>query len=814
MAMNLQAMLRIKADVQGENNIRRLGNSMQGVEGRVKNLNLALAGLRGGIGGLIGLVGGGVIFTKIFGDTATLQSQAKSLEVLTGSARQASQIIKELQSYGAATPFESTELIETAKRLNAFGVESVRVVDVVKNLGDVAGATGANLSELATAYGQVVAKGRLQGEELLQFQERGVALSEELQKMYKLQGQEFTKALEGGRISAEAVELAIVRLTDAGGKYADGAIAQSDTLNGKFSTLKDNITALSQTIGNILAPAMKAILDYAINIIDTINLAIQTAINGPQEAQTRSAIQSGKLPFGGPEALDRIIGETRRRQLQKQAGPGFLGFGFNTQQFIRLLQQQPEFQQSRALPRPGGSAIPPLLPSRGGDAEAKKAEAAAKRAAAEAERLAERRASLTEKAIALQRQLARTVQDANNAYQGVGANPVEQLLLDRNQAIIESNRTVDDYTISVVELVKEINEAGGSIDIKPFEDLINKLSQVNVDLADKELLQGLKDLLPSLEEYDARIAELKRGKAELTELEKLNAQINLLQLDILAATNPALAEQIRLLRERAGALDSATAAQKKQNESFGTKFKQQLQDAYKSATDLGSQLGGFVTSGIDSLTNAIVELASTGKAAFKELAASALKELGAIFIKYALFKALFAAFPGLSIGMAATGGATGPNSSAPLKKFANGGVMANNVIPLRRYAEGGIARSPQMALYGERGPEAFVPLPDGRNIPVKLDQRSDALNRYKPMGATGTMAAEGDMAAAAGGATPGGSAIDVRYTVERINNVEYVTAEQFQVGLRQAAAQGAQQGERQTLRRLQQSPSTRRRIGV
>lgn len=45
MAMNMDAMLRIKADVQGENNIRRLGNSMQGLQGQVKNTSMAVAGL-------------------------------------------------------------------------------------------------------------------------------------------------------------------------------------------------------------------------------------------------------------------------------------------------------------------------------------------------------------------------------------------------------------------------------------------------------------------------------------------------------------------------------------------------------------------------------------------------------------------------------------------------------------------------------------------------------------------------------------------------------------------------------------------------
>lgn len=56
-------------------------------------------------------------------------------------------------------------------------------------------------------------------------------------------------------------------------------------------------------------------------------------------------------------------------------------------------------------------------------------------------------------------------------------------------------------------------------------------------------------------------------------------------------------------------------------------------------------------------------------------------------------------------------------------EFAGGGVMtAGGPLPLRRYERGGIAHSPQLALFGEgRRPEAYVPLPDGRRIPVRLD---------------------------------------------------------------------------------------------
>ena len=52
--------------------------------------------------------------------------------------------------------------------------------------------------------------------------------------------------------------------------------------------------------------------------------------------------------------------------------------------------------------------------------------------------------------------------------------------------------------------------------------------------------------------------------------------------------------------------------------------------------------------------------------------------------------------------------------------------------------------------------------------------------------------------------------IDVRYSVERINSVDYVTANQLQAGLKQAA----EQGERRAIQKLQMSPGTRRRLGI
>jgi hypothetical protein len=54
--------------------------------------------------------------------------------------------------------------------------------------------------------------------------------------------------------------------------------------------------------------------------------------------------------------------------------------------------------------------------------------------------------------------------------------------------------------------------------------------------------------------------------------------------------------------------------------------------------------------------------------------------------------------------------------------FADGGIMTGRgPLALHRYAWGGIANAPQLAMYGEGStPEAYVPLPDGRSIPVTM----------------------------------------------------------------------------------------------
>ena len=241
---------------EGKNNFDKFGNAGKGASSKVNTLTGTIKKLAAAFA---------LIKTAqfIFVNAADIETQRKSLEVLTGSLSKTNEIIKELQDFGAVTPFKSSELIEQTKRLKAFGFETNELVDTTKRLADVAGATGADLQGIATAFGQIRAKGKLQQEENLQLLERGVDITTELKNITGLQGEAFEKAQRQGKIGADLVNQALINLTNEGGAFFKGASSQATTLNGKLSTLIDSTESLARTIGEQLSPAIKGALDLA-----------------------------------------------------------------------------------------------------------------------------------------------------------------------------------------------------------------------------------------------------------------------------------------------------------------------------------------------------------------------------------------------------------------------------------------------------------------------------------------------------------------------------------------------------------------------
>jgi tape measure domain-containing protein len=501
-------------------------SKLRDVQSQAGATQRAFDGLGAAVGKLAAAFSGIQAVKFVFAKTAELESQTRSLQVLTGSAQKAKQIIQELQQLGAVTPFTSTELVDAAKRLQAFGVEANNVVETTKRLADVSGATGAELQGLVTAYGQVQAKGRLQGEELLQFQERGVALQAELRKMYGLSGDEFQKALEKGRISAKAVEAAIQRLTSAGGKYANGAIAQSDTLNGRLSTLQDGIESLARGIGAALSPAIKAVLNEAIFAINTINQLIATGARarsfGLGQDQRKSILNQAQSEAEKIVNLRRVRDPfERNRQFQQLA----------SQRERDLIEaygiQTGQVKPAAMIPKAQVAATPALLGASGGGGGSNKAAREAERAAEAAAKEADRVSQVIRDRLAegQMMQLRSTIQDQIAAAEMAGN---EQLVIrlkgQEKQLDIEYRYAQLLAQEKDIKAQEAIIYVGNTEQIANQREIQRELNQLQNESARNQIaaLQAQVGLQAQLTEGQKRMEQLRTEFAQLTNLESIS----------------------------------------------------------------------------------------------------------------------------------------------------------------------------------------------------------------------------------------------------------------------------------------------------
>ena len=238
---------------------------------------------------------------------------------------------------------------------------------------------------------------------------------------------------------------------------------------------------------------------------------------------------------------------------------------------------------------------------------------------------------------------------------------------------------------------------------------------------------------------DQQIKEMmitQQGELDLLELEgqKVNMsahQYEMLveakrhEIEVARATADMLPDQAAKYKTVADGIFQARQALEEynyqQSRTFEYGAKQAFQDYIDQATNAADQANKLFSDAFSGMEDALVEFVKTGKLDFSSLVDSILDDLARIVVQQAIMAPLMQA---LGVGGASNAGGL----LGGLFGFADGGIMtADGAVPLRQYARGGIANSPQAAIYGEGSkPEAFVPLPDGRTIPVTLQAAAGA----------------------------------------------------------------------------------------
>jgi len=231
---------------------------------------------------------------------------------------------------------------------------------------------------------------------------------------------------------------------------------------------------------------------------------------------------------------------------------------------------------------------------------------------------------------------------------------------------------------------------------------------------------------------------------------------------------------------------------------FGENMNAKLASFGKTMNDFGSLVGDTIVKAFKGLEDTLVNFVTTGKLQFKSLVQSIIADLARLTIRKGITQPLFNAFS------SALGGALGGGGQAPGGLPAVPDQITQTGFNYAAFATGGFVNKPTNALIGEAGSEYVI----------RSDQMDQAMRRYAK-GARGQSVIDGvGGSEGESGNLVGAGAIDVRFDVQRINAVDYVTAQQFEQGIRSATEQGARKGEQMTLRRLQTSPNTRKRIGV
>lgn len=219
-------------------------------------------------------------FTKLSKSVLELWSNAQQAQIsfttMLWDAKKAEELLSRLSEFARKTPFELSWIRESATQLLAMGVTADEMVPTLKALWDVSAWLNVPLERLALNYGQVLTQWKLTWKELKDFTTAGVPLLDELAKNLWKTKTEIQDMVSAGQIWAQDMVKAFNTMTSEGGKFANLMEAQSNTLQGKWSNLKDWLASIWETIWLAVIPPISDLVGKIWNWIEETWESIKT----------------------------------------------------------------------------------------------------------------------------------------------------------------------------------------------------------------------------------------------------------------------------------------------------------------------------------------------------------------------------------------------------------------------------------------------------------------------------------------------------------------------------------------------------------
>lgn len=244
---------------------KKLGDGFTVLKGTMANL--ASQAISKIVDGFKELVGGAVDYQK------SMEYYTTSFTVMTGSADKASETVKKLADIGATTPFDMPQLADATSLLMNFGFSADDAVDSMMMLGDISQGNADKLNSIARAYGKMNSAQKVTLEDINMMIDAGFNPLQEISEKTGESMQSLYDRISKGKMSVDEITESMKRSTSEGGKYFQSMDAQSQTLDGRLSTLSDTVNSkLGEALQPILQKAADEWIPNITNAIDNMDV--------------------------------------------------------------------------------------------------------------------------------------------------------------------------------------------------------------------------------------------------------------------------------------------------------------------------------------------------------------------------------------------------------------------------------------------------------------------------------------------------------------------------------------------------------------
>lgn len=256
-AREILLIVRLQNDAtRGLHSLARELENVGGVVGTVAKVAVAAAAALGGL--VVGIGTIGINFLR-------MREQAEvGLGFVIKNAQLAKSMVAELIDFAQQNPIPVGGLIEAARFMAGVGVEASKIIPTLKAVADATAAVGggeAIFNRIAYAIQQVIAKGRLQAEEVRQLANAGIPALAILADKTGMTQAEILKAMRTGSLAANSVELLLEGIRE---RFAGALAAQGETLNGLITRVRNYAQTWAATAAE---PAFEVIKGHLRDVI-------------------------------------------------------------------------------------------------------------------------------------------------------------------------------------------------------------------------------------------------------------------------------------------------------------------------------------------------------------------------------------------------------------------------------------------------------------------------------------------------------------------------------------------------------------------